>query len=69
MPHRKSLPRSRKPPEMVQGVDELDETRLKRIAGGSPVCLETAESPFCRLAIVGEPDGKSLTIHPRKSFF
>ena len=53
---------------MVKGVDEL-ETRAKRVAGGSPACLETAESPFCWLAIVGEREGKSLTIHPRKSFF
>jgi hypothetical protein len=54
---------------MVKKVDELDETRAKRVAGGSPACLETTESPFCRLAIVGDPDGKSLTIHQRKLFF
>ena len=54
---------------MVKGVDELDETRLKRVAGGAPVCLATADSPFCWLAIVGDPEGKPLTIHTRKSFF
>ncbi len=66
MPRRKLLPQSRKPPEMVKEVDDIDETLAKRVAGRSHACLPKVESPFRWLAVVGDPYGDSLSIHQRK---
>jgi predicted enzyme related to lactoylglutathione lyase len=67
MPRRKSSPRSRKVPDMLKEVDDIDETLAKRGAGGSPVYPGKMKSLVCRLAVARDPGGSSFTIHQRKS--
>lgn len=54
-------------PSVALEVDDIDKTLTRLTSGGAPVYLEKIESPVCWLAVVGDPDGNSLTIHQRKS--
>jgi predicted enzyme related to lactoylglutathione lyase len=53
-------------PGVALEVDDIDKTLAKLKSDGAPVYLEKIESPVCWLAVVGDPDGNSLTIHQRK---
>ena len=39
-------------------------SRLKQ--SGAPFRLDPIETPVCRMAVVSDPDGNSITIHKRK---
>jgi predicted enzyme related to lactoylglutathione lyase len=48
-------------------VDDFDAAIKLLKASGCAFRLEPLETPVCRMAIVSDPDGNSVTIHRRKS--
>jgi catechol 2,3-dioxygenase-like lactoylglutathione lyase family enzyme len=48
-------------------VDDFDATMKELRQSGVAFCLEPIETPVCRMAVVADPDGNSITIHKRKA--
>ncbi|MDF0642580.1 MAG: VOC family protein [Nitrospira sp.] len=46
-------------------VDDFDAAIVRLKASGCPFVLEPFETPVCRMAVVSDPDGNSITIHRR----
>ena len=47
-------------------VDDFDSAISQLKQNGAPFRLEPIETPVCRMAVVADPDGNSITIHKRK---
>jgi predicted enzyme related to lactoylglutathione lyase len=47
-------------------VDDFDKAIARLKASGCTFRLEPMETPVCRMAVVLDPDGNSVTIHRRK---
>ena len=47
-------------------VDDFDTAIAELKSKGCAFFLEPLETPVCRMAVVSDPDGNSLTIHRRK---
>jgi predicted enzyme related to lactoylglutathione lyase len=47
-------------------VDDFDSAIQRIKQHGRTLYMEPIETPVCRMAIVADPDGNSLTIHQRK---
>ena len=48
-------------------VDDFDAAVKQLKESGAPFRLEPIETPVCRMAVVGDPDGNSIIIHKRKA--
>ena len=48
-------------------VDDFDAAVSQLKASGAPFRLDPIETPVCRMAVVSDPDGNSITIHKRKT--
>jgi len=48
-------------------VDDFDAAINHLRAGGCAFRLDPMETPVCRMAVVSDPDGNSVTIHQRKA--
>ncbi len=48
-------------------VDDFDEAMARCKARGCVFGLEPMDTPVCRMAVVLDPDGNSVTIHRRKA--
>jgi predicted enzyme related to lactoylglutathione lyase len=47
-------------------VDDFDAAIADLRKAGTRFYLEPMDTPVCRMAVVGDPDGNSITIHKRK---
>ncbi len=47
-------------------VDDFDDAIKKLRESGATFRLAPIETPVCNMAVVSDPDGKSITIHKRK---
>ena len=48
-------------------VDDFDAAMKQLKASGALFRIEPMETPVCRMAVVADPDGNSITIHKRKA--
>ena len=48
-------------------VDDFDAAISQLKQSGAPFRLGPIETPVCRMAVVSDPDGNSITIHRRKA--
>jgi predicted enzyme related to lactoylglutathione lyase len=48
-------------------VDDFDAAMRQLKASASPFRVQPMETPVCRMAVVADPDGNSITIHKRKA--
>ncbi len=54
-------------PSTALEVDDFDGTIAELRAAGVKFYLEPMDSGVCRLAVIADPDGNSLTIHQRRA--
>jgi len=48
-------------------VDDFEAATKQLKASGAVFRVEPMETPVCRMAVVADPDGNSITIHKRKA--
>ena len=48
-------------------VDDFDAAIKQLKASGAAFRVEPIETPVCRMAVISDPDGNSITIHKRKA--
>lgn len=54
-------------PSIALEVEDFDAAIATLRSAGTPFALEPTASPVCRLAVVCDPDGNSVTIHKRNA--